>query len=332
MLRRLYVDNYKSFVNNDFTHSTVRKIDKVNQFCTDLTIEVLYKLQLFINDKGVFSNLFHVKTKNKFINTDIQKFILEIQDSVGYYRYELFIFNRHLPILLKESLYLNDELLFEVTEYVEYNENVTIYDIDRNKETFKFRTERYTSFIACSNFGPKHNLINRFKIAINNLILLKVNPDVIDGDIHKEDTNLNIDGSNFIAWYKYISNNQGIITDLFNYLKNDAIPDFISCNIKSNSYNTLDVVLINNEGIKYSIDFNDLPDNHKVLFIYYTLICYIDKVENIDEIPLIILIENPHHYISEMDLIKIIKKLQTVLIPTNHIQVLLKLTNYNLDF
>ena len=89
MLSRVYIDNYKCFVNFEYKPTRKQLILGDNRSGKSTFFEVLSKLRKFIGEGMQIGEVFKEETLTRWQNRDLQTFEFDVDGNGGLYKYSL---------------------------------------------------------------------------------------------------------------------------------------------------------------------------------------------------------------------------------------------------
>ncbi|RCJ28026.1 ATPase [Nostoc minutum NIES-26] len=270
MLKRLYIDNFRSLVNFEMNFDSINLFLGGNGTGKSTVFDFLRRIQLFVSAGFKVEGIFPFADCTRWQNLPIQHFELEIAGNGGNYKYELVIeHNQENSHIQYERLWFDNQplLKFEIGEVQTYYDNHSAgprYPFDWSQSILPLLLPR--------NDNTK---LTWFKKRIERFIIVQIIPLLMTGGSEQEEIRLNYRMENFVSWYRYISQDQGKVAELMNVLK-DVLDGFVSFKFEqfSEKYRVLKLRFLTEENRKNTIDyyFGELSDGQKVLIALYTLL------------------------------------------------------------
>ena len=195
MLTRVYIDNYRCFVNFMFQPQAKQLILGLNGTGKTEFLKVLGVLRNFVGGDQKVNQLFIPEALTRWQSLSRQAFELEITGKDGVYRYTLGVDvqeKRAKTRVVKEALEFNGEplVLFE-------GEQVSLFDDDHAETTsYPFQPDR--SVLSTLRSGAK---LRWFKEWLEKLCCIRINPALMATEEDLGGDWLEDDLSNFAAWY-----------------------------------------------------------------------------------------------------------------------------------
>ncbi|MCP4110668.1 MAG: AAA family ATPase [Desulfobacteraceae bacterium] len=287
MLNRIYIDNYKCCVNLEIKFDSINLLLGDNGAGKSTVFEVLKKIQGLVCQGSEISELFFTEDLTRWQKTSKQRFELELEGNGGIYKYELEIEYDRLRSLIRiyqERLCFNQKYLIDFVEG-----NAQLFQDDYSAgPLYPFDWNRS----AIGSLPPRHDntKLTWFKDRLKQFIIIQINPMQMESESAQETDFLDSQCSNFVDWYRQISQNQGKAFEITNVLK-EIIDGF--------KYFEFEKVGENRRLLKVQISdlqyrFHELSDGQRTLIILYALIYFtqdqdftlcIDEPENFVSLP-----------------------------------------------
>jgi len=278
MLSRIYVDNYKSLVNFELKVGSINLLLGPNGAGKSSVFEVLRKLRDFIGGASLDS-WFDDSSRTRWQTLRIQTFELELGNEQGLYQYELAIEHDETGQKRRvkhERLGMdgNPLLRFEQGDLHLYRDDYSagpIYPFDWNR-----------SAVASIPSRPDNKKMARFRERIQKLIVTQSVPALMASDSNQEDAVPGKYLENFVSWYRYLSQDQGLSLAVTDALRR-ILPGFDHFEFKSYGEKNRGLkAYFSQPGIKeLGYTFDELSDGQKTLMALYTLLLAAQKYEYI---------------------------------------------------
>jgi predicted ATPase len=292
MLKRLYIDNFRTLVNFEINFDEINLLLGGNGAGKSTVFEVLLAIKIFI---GGYSNTIEGVLPSfkctRWQNVPIQSFEMEIEGNGGKYKYKLEIEHN------QENSYVRYEHL--------WFDNIPLLVFDRGNAQVcddDLVVVKYPLFNLLQSFlllipSDHHTKLTWFKNYVAKFMIVKIVPSAMIGQSNQQSSQLGFYVENFVSWYYYISQDQGKIIEVTNGLR-EVLDGFV--NFRFEKYSEKSVVLKAIFGSdmdrKKTIEyyFDELSDGQKVLIALYTILYYtqsegytlfIDEPENFLALP-----------------------------------------------
>ncbi|SLM32090.1 ATPase-like protein [Desulfamplus magnetovallimortis] len=272
MLKRIFIDNYKSLINFEIKLNNLNLFLGRNGSGKSAIFEVLDQIRRFVYLGEDAGSVFPIEHKTRWSSLSYQKFELEFQGHEGIFKYELSL--KHSEA--EQNVKVRYERLF-------YEGN-PLLKLEEKGEVHLFRDDFshgpvYPVNLSLSAVGaiPPRNdntLLTWFKNRIKHLIVLQIIPPMMSLESSKEAENPFKYLTNFTSWYRYLSQDQGLAFQLISELKN-VIPGFYAFKFESvGEKHRLLKVAIQNEEDKQIVEytFDELSDGQRMLISLYTIL------------------------------------------------------------
>lgn len=273
MIKRIYIDNYRCFVNFELKLERINLLLGLNGTGKSTILEVLFKIKNFIAGNYRVSDAFSISDLTRWQSLKSQNFEIELQNDQGIYLYKLSIehdVDRKLLRVEKEILTLNSKPLFEFVNGMAhlYHDDHTIGPV----VSFDWSQ----SGIAVLQPRTDNTKLHEFRMEMAKIIIASVNPYFIKAESKDEERELSYNSDNFVSWYRWLSQeNQGVLMGLFTEL-HKVLPGFHSFSLKGSGEETrvLKVIfeMTNGKSKQIPFDFHELSEGQKVLIELYSLL------------------------------------------------------------
>lgn len=273
MIKRLYIDNFRCFVNFDLQLDEMAMLMGRNGTGKSTVLAVLHRIQALIVRERKIDEVFSARDLSMTHSSDIQTFIVEMTISNGDYRYELTIEHdrdRNKMRIQRERLQIDGKPLFlfqtgKAQLYRDDHSEGPLYPFDWTR-----------SGVASLYESPDNRQLSRFKRELANVIVVKPCPPLFESETKAEDEFLDLTMRNFVGWYRYAAQeNMGAITSLFSDLQ-DVLPGFHSINLSKSGTSRFALKALFKEpgsDTKHrQYGFNQLSDGQRALIALYSLL------------------------------------------------------------
>ncbi|MDR0826433.1 MAG: AAA family ATPase [Desulfovibrio sp.] len=289
MLKKIYIDRFRHFRNFVFEPSGQNTIlCGLNGTGKSTIVEILSKLQLFlvngapVNSVCKFEDIPKWDLKEYGVHSSEIGIDITIKDIEYSYNLEIkYNLKEAICRVEKESLKCGNNIIFASN-----NGNCIIATDD--KKEIKYPVDwSFTGLVVAERFSSK---IRKFIQYIkSNLFPVALNPYSLSGSHQESQPILNLDGSNFSAWYDFLRDEQlPVIAGLFSEIS-AFVPGFKQFVLEKEGKNrelTADILF--NAEQAYRIPFDSLSHGQKILCVLHILlritpkdsIIVIDEFEN----------------------------------------------------
>lgn len=272
MLKRIYIDNYKSLVNLEITLlNPISLFIGLNGSGKSAIFEVLQNIRSFVRGDSKAPYLFTYEKRTKWQNLPFQTFELEIEGKGGIFKYELSIEHDEFGA---KSRVAYERLLFNQKPLLRFeNGEVQLYR-DNHSEGPEYPFDWSQSAVASILPRRDNTLMTWFKETLSSLIIVHPVPTQMDALSDDTTTTPSFLMDDFASWYRYLSQDQGMTVQLIEALRN-ILPgfDYFKLEQESREYRLLQVFFKtgdNSQSVGY--DFDELSDGQRMLIALYTLI------------------------------------------------------------
>ena len=279
MLTRLYVDNFKAFVNFELPIKSLNLLLGTNGSGKSSTFEILSLLQKLIGGCTV-SELFSFNTLTRWQVLNVQTFEIDLQGNGGQYRYRLEIehqFPSRQSHIKHEKLLFNEQLLYQFLEgkirwYRDDYSKGADFDFDWNRSGLTTQLPR-----------DDNTRLTWFKKRMTQIYVLRLNPFAMQSRSETEVTQPAEDLSNFASWYRHLLQEQPAMYATLQQSLREAIDGFDTLTLANEGEQARvlkvkfqsqheETFRFNNNQLAFR--FEELSEGQQALIILYTLLSY----------------------------------------------------------
>jgi predicted ATPase len=292
MLKRLYVNNYRCFVNFEIHFDELTLLMGPNGGGKSTLFDLLFKIRQLIAENAKVSDVFPPADLTEWVKTTEQSFEVDVKGEGGLFTYGLKI--AYNPEIKKERIE-HEYLLFNGKYLLNYaHGEVTLYR-DNHTPGPEFSFDWTVS--ALSTIAPRsdNTKLTWFKNWIQKLFIVGLQPRAMTSETQAESDWLNRDGTNFASWYRYISQEyQDKIFQLTQQLR-DVIPGFHAFKLEqAGKHRILKVGFTKGTDDEAPIffEFEQLSDGQRVIIVLYTLLLGLQDLGHT------VFIDEPENYVA----------------------------------
>lgn len=201
MITRIYADNFRCLGNFELRPGRLNLLLGDNGSGKTSLFEVLLRIRDLVIGGRPAASLF-AYTKTIWDRRETQHFELEVEGSEGTFSYRLEI--QHPPRQAPQKPYIKGEYLdFGGKPLYRYRgDQVQLFDDDHQPgATFPFKPEQ--SFLP--NIEARDSKLQWFKDFVAKINVLQLNPFALDPYSQQDERHLMANGSNFVSWLRYVS-------------------------------------------------------------------------------------------------------------------------------
>ncbi|MEC4853266.1 MAG: ATP-binding protein, partial [Jaaginema sp. PMC 1079.18] len=257
-------------VNFEMTVDSINLILGSNGAGKSTIFEVLRKIQSFVSGDSKVGEIFKPTDCTRWQIASTQQFELEISGNNGIYKYELGIgHNQDKCRVEYERLWFDEQplLKFEMGDVQLYRDNHSegpLYPFDWSQSILP-------------NLMPRNDntKLTWFKKRIERFIIIQIIPALMVDESDHETIRLTSNTENYVSWYRYLSEDQGKVTELNNILK-EVLDGFMYFKFDRVSEQNLVLKLrftdTSDLATPTEYRFKELSDGQKTLIVLYTLL------------------------------------------------------------
>lgn len=273
MLKRIYIDNYKSLVNFEVQLNEINLFLGINGSGKSAVFEVLSLLQNFVCDRVSVENRFSFECKTRWQNSPYQSFELEVENDEGCYKYQLSIEHYKEG---RNAKVKHERLFFENKPLLKLEEGEVHLYPDDFSEGPVYPADESLSAVGAVPDRPDNTRLTWFKKRLRNFIIVQVIPPIMSKGSPREIPYPSCYLENFISWYRHLSQDQGMAFRLISELK-EVLPGFDAFRFESagGEHRLLKVYFQNeqDQGVASTgYQFNELSDGQRMIIGLYTLL------------------------------------------------------------
>jgi energy-coupling factor transporter ATP-binding protein EcfA2 len=217
MLKKVYIHNFKSFVNFEIELDNINLLLGKNGSGKTTLFEILLKLQQLIRDnKKVDELFFSADLPRMGYASPLQKFELQLEGNGGLYSYLVEI--EHEPVrglvrIKTESLTWNEQHLYEfkvdIDEHGYPKGEARLYnDAQTPPEGIPYAVDWARSGLGSIQKRHDNTKLIWFKQRLERFFIVQPNPFVMQSECRREESHPQWDLSNYAAWFAYLNNQE----------------------------------------------------------------------------------------------------------------------------
>ena len=272
MLKRIYVDNYKCLVNTTLSVKEISLFLGANGSGKSAVFEVLRGLQNFVCGGERILDVFPSANLTRWQTSPVQTFEIDIEGNEGIYKYELAVEHdesRNKAKVDYECLFFDEKPLIRLD-----SGDVHLYRDDFS-EGPSYPVDWTLSAVGSVPPRPDNTRLMWFRECLGRFIIVQVIPPMMREESSQQAPLPSPHLENYISWYRYISQDQGLALELTTELKN-VLPGFDHFKfLPFGEKHRLLKAIFQGDGDKSQISYNfsELSDGQQMLIALYSLLC-----------------------------------------------------------
>jgi predicted ATPase len=294
MLKRLYVDNYRSLVNFEFKPGAINLLLGENGSGKSAVFGVLWGLQNVVVNNGLVEEYFGRDTVTRWETRPIQTFELDFTTMDGHYRYQLQIERTDD----KASHIKQEKLIFDNQLLLDFDGTTVHFFPDNNGDMLTYPLSPARSPLALLPQRDNNTKHIRFKNLLAGFIIVQPIPtNMVTRKVsQKEIQHPQAQLDDFVDWYRYLIQDTGFSVKLNQDLA-EILPEFDALILENvgRSEKLLRVRFSENSNQRILYDFDELSDGQRMLIILYTLL-HLPERDGMDN--LILCIDEPDNFVA----------------------------------
>lgn len=265
MLKRIAIDNFKSFTNFEFHPSSINLILGTNGSGKSTFVQLVADVAGIIVDGVEVAEVFPTETRTRWERRPLQTVELDVDIGGTLYEYKLRIEDARI---LSESVSVDEKTLFGYEKG-----EVHLYNNDgRPGSSFPFRGHR--TFLSEIEDRHETRHLMKFLDYLAGVRLFRLDARNLSSASEHEDRFLKVNGGNFASWYRHLAQE---VPEQIDHLREDlkeVIPGFRTLKLESTGVRSARqlMALLEASGTTYTVDFGELSDGQRGLVLLYTLL------------------------------------------------------------
>lgn len=309
MLKRVFASNYRTLVNFTVEFDPLVLLLGPNGTGKTSVFEVVRSLRDFVRGEPVSidgnlispttTELFPTSSTTRWQEVDVQTFELELGGKGGTFVYSLELEHeriRHRCRVRREKLSFDGRSLFESSLH-DNQLTAQLFRDDGSRGPTQL-TDWTRSSLASIYPRPENQLLTWFRDRMNRIVVTRFNPATVGSRADEESPTLNWDASNFVAWFRYVSNQDLELVAKLRPLLAEVIPGLAGLSLDSDGADAKILKARFSAGASsearsrpFLCRFDELSDGQRVLLMLYTLL-----VAEVDDAT--ILIDEPENFVA----------------------------------
>jgi predicted ATPase len=292
MLKRIYIDNYKIFVNFSLDFKQSNLLLGENGSGKTTLFEVINKLKEFVIDNKRVEEIFKIHTLTRWQTVPLQRFELMFEDGEALYTYKCCIeydSNRQICRLHDESLEHNQQPLFKFYIDEKNTSHAKLYN-DQYQEGPELPFGWSQSGVGYVQARPDNNKLTRFKQLLAQCLVIQMIPSKMSVFSEKEEEYPDCNVSNYVNWYRYLSQDTEQVLKLVTALR-EVLPNFDNFKLETEGGAKTLWLRFKTKSVNYSCRFDELSDGQRSLCVLYTLVYGLSK-------PYTLCIDEPENFLA----------------------------------
>jgi predicted ATPase len=270
-ITRLYVNNYRSFVNFELRPGRRSLLLGYNGTGKSSVFDVLYGIRAIVVDNSDVKDIFSTDTVTKFGDSPEQRIELDIETEHGTFKYALLVSHRiedKTAEITSEALELDGNQIYS---FADGSVTLHSYDGSQAKATFQFSSQR--SYLSSFESKTRLSGLTIFKEFIELCGVLRLDPARMSATTKSEDDGLDRNGANFSSFCRHLLQESPERMQRAHEALQEIIPGFQHLRMQSaGRVKVLVATFRHPGGSKYDIDFDSLSDGQKTLVVLHVVL------------------------------------------------------------
>ena len=274
MLKRLYVDNFRTFQNFEWKPGPIALLLGRNGAGKSALFEVLHLVRALVWDELMLAAVLPSTTCTRWDLRKEQRFELDVAGMGGVFKYRLVIHHDH-----GESGIVEETLHFEDTPLLTFIVRQIQLHKDDGSLGATFAGNWRRSGLGMVVPGASNTRLTWFKQWLGGLVVLRPNPASIDGRAEREDPALVPDCGNFASWYRTVWQERPQAANEALAALGRVLDGFtgLSIRVDEQRIGWLRATFVDPTNLKQrrkdiSLDFAELSDGQRALIVLYVVL------------------------------------------------------------
>ena len=288
MIKYLYANNYKSFVNFKIEFDSISLLIGRNGGGKSNIFSLIASLRDLINgDKLALSVDFNDLSLTRWMKSRIQTFELGVRGKEHEFKYCVEIEHPEHALIkvISEEVYFGDKILFQKKQ----DRTMVYSDSFIGAEVL---SDQYSSGVAFVPQDSEHSLLNEFRSLIKSIIICTPNPknmrDIVENDVYGPQPDFSNIASAYAGLMQLAPDTYVELSEKFRSIH----PGFDKARITVEQFAKYLTFDYRFNDVLTSFHFNELSDGEKMLFALYMLL--LGYIKN----DITVLLDEPDNYVS----------------------------------
>lgn len=293
MIRRLYVDNYRTLVDFTWEPAPEELVLGVNGSGKTAVLDAIDIIRYWAWNWTKIEENFDRDSLTRWKDRSTARFELdlEVDGAVFFYEVEFDCSARdRIPTVATEYLRCDNAIVFE-----RLLQSATYYDAQANRKG-DFLIPVNQSAVAGVYSGAGSERIGPFLTALSQMVVVRPLPSRFEGEAKRPSIKIDHWFDNFTAWYWNQATN-GRFPIEFPKLLSNVWPDFEFLNLTQAGSVMELIAKFSVEGRSIQIGLNEMSDGERMLLALYALAAYQRTI-----VPVTIIIDEPDNFVAMAEL------------------------------
>ena len=273
MFKRLYIDNYKCFVNFTLDMQELTLLTGYNGTGKTSVLDVMFALRELLSGRAKITDpmIFPASSKTAWQINDVQKIELHanIDGDELCYRLEVEHDEALNRVRISRESLSNDQgkhlFLFELGQVRLFRDN--------HSEGPTYHADRLESALARVPSRPDNQRLSNFLNAIRNILVCGPYPVNFEAETSRPEVMLDRDAGNFSSWFQHVQLEYPGHVEKFGQKVAEVIDGLDRVRLRQTGLHRRTLMIgFDGVGNRYELPFNEISDGQRALIALYALI------------------------------------------------------------
>lgn len=296
MIRRIYVDNYKSLVNFELRLEELTLLVGPNGVGKSAVLGVMLALRQLLSGTAKVDQpgIFSPSTRTRWQEVTVQVVEIEVALAPDVFVYRLEVehdVSTFRASVRRELLSVKGRPLFDFDAGT-----VKLYD-DEHAPQPTYAAEQSESALARVPARPNNRRLTSFLELVRKLVVCGLYPGGFAAESSREEAGLDPEGANFTSWYRHISQEHQELMPEYTKALKEVLDGFRSIRLERvGGVARAFKAVFDQQGLAYELRLDELSDGQRALLVLYALV-YLTERQGVA-----IFLDEPDNYVALAEL------------------------------
>jgi len=291
MLRRIYIDNFRSFTNFELSLGQRCLLMGPNGGGKSSLLRVLQRVRQFVVEGQPASDCFPEREHTRWVSNPRQTIELEFLLDGRTYLYRLVtepVGAERKTRVFEEAVRCDGREIFSFREG-----EIQLYN-DKFEPKVKFHTDWHRSGLGIVTPRPENQILTRLLRELPAVYCFQINPFSMKGESLDEDQFPNAELSNYASWYRHLVQSRPDRDEGFRNALRSAMEgfQFLKLNPHGEDARVLEVEFGSQDGLRAAYRMQELSEGQRCLLALYAVVHFLLPEAGL------VLIDEPDNFVS----------------------------------